>query len=167
MTDKGSAMPAADLRVRGSFSATYRISHASQGENRLHGHTYELAAKLSPQAGLQGNLIFRFEELAAIVKSLCEELNKGVLLASGGENVHKDDSIAIEYVSADDKRYVLPMDDVKLIPVEEITTEALASWIGSEIATRLGHIGCKNIREVEIMLHERGHGCCTVITRLA
>ena len=147
-----------------SFNASRRVSHAPHGGNRLHGHTYELAIKLKRKPTVQARLIFPFEELASIVRRICEELNNKVLLASGGENVYKEDSISIEYVSADDKRYTLPMDDVKLLPVEEVTVEALATWIGGHIAARLKEHNdfYRNIAVMEITLYEGRQRGCTV-----
>jgi len=145
----------------GSFSASRRVSRAPHGGDRLHGHSYDLALKLRQKPETQNRLIFSFEELTAIVRTICDDLNNKVLLASGGENVYKEDSRSIEYVSADNKRYVLPMDDVKLLPVEEVTVEALASWIGQQVVTKLKEHGdYENLVGVEITLYEgRQRGC--------
>jgi 6-pyruvoyl-tetrahydropterin synthase len=59
-----------------SFNASRRVSHAPHGGNRLHGHTYELAVRLKRKPVVQTKLIFPFEELASIVRRICEELNK-------------------------------------------------------------------------------------------
>jgi len=152
----------------GSFSASRRVSHAPDGGNRLHGHTYEIAVSLKGKAGAGQRFTFPFEQLIAIVKGLCAELNNKVILASGGANVYKEDSRSIEYMSADNKRYVLPLDDVKLLPVEEVTIEALSSWVGEQIAGRLGeyHDYYANIAEIKITLFEGRQRGCTVAVQL-
>lgn len=149
----------------GSFSASRRVSHAPHGGNRLHGHDYDLALKLKRKPNAPGKLMFPFEDLTATVRGICEELNNKILFASGGENVYKDDSTSIEYVSADNKRYILPVDDVKLLPVEEVTIEALALWIGQQVVTKLGeHRDFENLAGVEVTLYEgRQRGCSTTI----
>lgn len=152
----------------GSFSASRRVSHAPHGGNRLHGHSYDLAVKLKRKPEAPNKLIFPFEELTANVRRVCEELNNKVLLASGGKNVYKEGSTSIEYVSADNKRYVLPADDVKLLPVDEVTVEALASWIGEQIVTKLKeHRDFGNLTGMEITLYEGRQRGCSVTVALA
>jgi len=152
----------------GSFSASRRVSHAPFGGNRLHGHSYNLAVKLKQKPEATSKLIFPFEELIATVRRICEELNNKVLLATGGGNVYKKDSTSIEYISADKKRYVLPTDDVTLIPVEEVTIEALASWLGERIVAELRmHRDIENLTGVEITLYEGQQRGCNIIVALA
>lgn len=152
----------------GSFSASRRVSHAPHGGNRLHGHSYDLAVKLKRKPEATSELFFVFEEVTATVKGICKELDNKILLASGGENVCKEDHTSIEYISADKKRYVLPLDDVKLLPVEEVTVEALASWLGEQIVSRLRtHQGFVNLERVQITLYEGRQRGCTITVALA
>jgi 6-pyruvoyl-tetrahydropterin synthase len=148
----------------GSFCVSHRISHAPYGLDHLHGHTYELAVELKGKAKSEASMVFPFEELIAIIKSLCSELNNKTLLASEGDNVYKEDAIAIEYVTGDQKRYLLPIGDVKLLPLEEVTAEALVVWIGEEIEAKVKkyHDFSQNVREIEVTLFEgREQGCST------
>jgi hypothetical protein len=88
-------------------------------------------------------------------------------LASGGENVYKDDSISIEYVSADDKRRTLANDDAKLLPMKEATVNALATWIAGQVAAKLREQNdYRNIAGMEITLIEGWQRCCTVVIPL-
>jgi len=158
-----------DGRVFGiSFSLSHRNSYAAEGLDRLHGHTYGLAVELKGEHGAEGRLIFPLEELLKIVKDLCGRLNNKVLLASGGDNVYKEDSIMMEYISSDEKRYILPMGDVELLPIEEVTAEALASWIGTEIAARVREHRDfhDNIEEIEITLFEGQERSCVTTIQL-
>jgi len=169
LTDEQSSIFVDGRFIGGSFSATRRVSNAPHGGNRLHGHTYEISVRLTRKKVSEQKLIFPLEELAAIMKGVCEELNNKVMLASGGENVYKEDSITIEYVSADNKRYLLPVEDVKLLPVEEVTIEALASWIGAQTAARLKEYRdfSGNIAQMEITLYEgRQRGCTVAVSMI-
>jgi hypothetical protein len=60
------------------------------------------------------------------------------------------------------------MDDVKLLPVEEVTVEALATWIGGHIAAKLREHNdfYRNIAGMEITIYEGRQRCCTVVTPL-
>jgi len=150
----------------GSFCISHRISHAPHGLDRLHGHTYELAVALKGKGKSEASMVFPFEELMTIIKGVCSELNNKTLMASGGDNVYKEDSIAIEYVSGDQKRYLLPLGDVKLLPLEEVTAEALVVWIGKEIEAKIREYRdfSQNVKEIEVTLFEgRERGCSTVI----
>lgn len=148
----------------GSFCVSHRISHASYGLDRLHGHTYELAVELKGRGSSEASMVFPFEELMSIVKNICSELNNKTLLASEGDNVYKEDSVAIEYVTGDQKRYLLPLGDVKLLPLEEVTAEALVVWIGKKIEAKVKEYRdfSQNVKEIEVTLFEgRERGCST------
>jgi 6-pyruvoyltetrahydropterin/6-carboxytetrahydropterin synthase len=168
LTDEESSIFVDGRFFGGSFSATQRVSDAPHGGNRLHGHTYEVAVRLLRKPGSQGKIVFPFEVLMNIVKDVCAELNNKVLLASGGENVYKEDSVILEYVAADDKRYMFPMGDVKLLPLEDVTIEALTSWIGAQIVAKLKEYPDfhGNIGKVEITLYEGRQRGCTIAAPL-
>ena len=151
--DNASARPSsADLNL-GIFSFAHRVDHGDHGCNRLHGHTYALAVKVHSRTKQDSETAL--SDMHNIAKEISSSLDRRVLLASGGDNVYKDDSIMLEYVGADNKRYAFPITDTMLIPLEQITAETLANWIAVRIAEKLkDYPSYKQVETIEVTLSE-------------
>lgn len=136
------------------FHVAHRISGAGYGLDRLHGHTYELRVRLIGKG--EAEFLYPFEELMEIMLECVKPLNNKVLLAEGGGNVVKAENGEITYMSADNKRYVLPREDVYILPVREVTAEALALYLLHEVVKRLrgGRFDVGNVAAVELTLWE-------------
>jgi len=141
--------------INGRFSVSHRISDAPYGLDRFHGHTYEISVTLYGSCSKYG-FIFPFEELIKIIEQICEKLNNKILLATGGDNVIKDEGEKIYYVTADNKQYVFPKEDVFFMELEEVTAENLAEWIANQTIEKLkAHQDFyPNIHCVELTVYE-------------
>ncbi len=143
-----------ELRL-GKFNFAHRVDNGLDGCNRLHGHTYELAVKVHSRN--EQNSKIAFGDAHKVSNEILGSLHHRVLLASGGDNVHKDDSRILEYVGADDKRYMFPVADTMLIPIEQITAETLANWVATKIAEKLkDYASCNAVEKIEVTLSESG-----------
>ncbi len=131
------------------FSAAhFTIFGPGKGE-RLHGHNYYVGAEISIQK-LQTDIgmAFDFNLIKPALARICKELDEYVLIAGDstyltiqgtGPNSelgagpdappNEQASIAIQFGT---KRYSLPSEDVKVLPVCNITSEELAAWIGQK-----------------------------------
>jgi 6-pyruvoyl-tetrahydropterin synthase len=150
-------------KIGARFHVAHRISGAGYGLDRLHGHTYELKVSLIGKG--ETTFLYPFEGLMDIMFECVQPLNNKVLLADRGGNVVKVDDDEIMYVTVDGKRYMLPKDDVFLLPMEEVTAEALVVYLLHEISDKLRKfdISTEQIAEIEVTLwegNERG-----VVTR--
>jgi len=141
-------------RIGARFHVAHRISVAGHGLDRLHGHTYDI--RLSLAGSDQVAFLYPFEALMQIMVEAVEPLDNKVLLADGGGNVAKFENGTVTYVSADERRYMFPRDDIVLLPVREVTAEALADYLLSQILLKLrkSAISTKDIAEVELTLWE-------------
>jgi len=157
MSSNGNALAIfVDGRVtKGRFGISHRISNAPYGLDRFHGHTYEIKAVLLGFRSKYG-FIFPFEELIKIIEQICEKLNNKTLLATGGENVTKDEGNRIYYITADNKHYVFPKEDVLRINLNEVTAEDLAEWIANQLIEQLKKYTdfYPNIKLLELTLYE-------------
>lgn len=141
--------------TNGRFGVSHRISNAPYGLDRFHGHTYEISVTLSGSRSKLG-FVFPFEELSEVIRKICENLDNKTLLATGGKNVVKDEGSRICYLTADNKQYTFPKEDVLLIPMEEVTAEGLAEWIADRVIEELKtfHDFFPNVKELELTLYE-------------
>ena len=141
-------------RIRARFHVAHRISGAGYGLDRLHGHTYDIRLSLAGKD--QVAFLYPFEALMQMMVETVEPLDNKVLLADGGGNVAKFEDGTVTYVSADERRYMFPRDDIVLLPVREVTVEALADYLLNQILEKLRKsvISTKGISEVELTLWE-------------
>jgi len=144
-----------DGRLMGArFHVAHRISGAGYGLDRIHGHTYELRVRLIGKG--EAEFLYPFEGLMQIMLECVKPLNNKVLLAERGKNVVKVEDSEITYITADNKRYVLPREDVYFLPVNEVTAEVLALYLLREIVKKLreGKLDIENVAAVELTLWE-------------
>lgn len=141
-------------KIGARFHVAHRISNAGYGLDRLHGHTYEIRLSLSGSGN--ESFLYPFEEMMAMMLECAAGLNNKVLLPNGGGNVVKFDDGSVTFVSADGRRYMFPKGDVAVLPVDEVTAEALANHLIREICDKIRESGKKidQISSAELTLWE-------------
>ena len=109
-------------------------------KERLHGHNYYVSLRIELSDISFQNLI-EFASIKAEVARLCLEWKEHTLLAT--ENPHfelvRDADGELEFKLCG-KRYVLPREDVLLLPIDNIAVEPLSAHIAELLAARLGDL---------------------------
>ncbi|NBW99207.1 hypothetical protein EBR03_06510 [bacterium] len=108
------------------FSSAHMTVFPDGTKEALHGHNYQVALGVELKATSFEKMI-PFADFKKVLKSLCEAWDEKVLLATGNpyyEEVKKDKK-EIEFKVCK-KRYVLPLDEVQLLAIDNISSEALA-----------------------------------------
>lgn len=118
------------------FSAAHFITFAGDICECLHGHNYGVKAEVS--GPLDNNqyvidfIAFR-DSLAEIVK----QLDHHVLLATEHPMIKvQNDGVEVT-ATFREKRWVFPVEDCMLLPIENTTAERIAWWIANELRIRL------------------------------
>ncbi|MBK9294951.1 MAG: 6-carboxytetrahydropterin synthase [Oligoflexia bacterium] len=97
---------------------------------RLHGHNYYVSLTFETDViDSKLGLSVEFNELKPIIKKACEELDEYVLFPEKSPylKISKEkDSYKIIFAK---KTYILPVEDVKLVPVLNISVEELSAYI--------------------------------------
>ncbi|MHC1625161.1 MAG: 6-pyruvoyl trahydropterin synthase family protein [Methermicoccaceae archaeon] len=140
------------------FSSCHLIpGHPSCGH--LHGHTYAVSVRVEGE--LEGEFLVDFIELKGFVKDICDMLDHRVLIASKDYrlkiSVEPDECYKIMIGS---KRYVLPKEDVVLVPIQSIAAEHLCAYIADELAENLREI--PGLKVLHVRVDEgmgQGAGC--------
>ena len=123
------------------FSAAHFITFNGNICERLHGHNYRLAAEV--EGPLDNNhYVVDFIALRDALRSIVIDLDHFTLLPTGHPLIHvMADERSVE-VTFDDRRWVFPRGDCRLLPVANTTTELLAHYIGlrllDELSARVG-----------------------------
>lgn len=120
------------------FSCAHMTIFADGTKERLHGHNYHLACavELDP---LGAPSILDFALVKQTLTALCAELREHLLVPRNHPQVRiiRQDGAEIE-LRVCDRRYVLPADEVLLLPVANLVVEDLAQLLWSRVVNALG-----------------------------
>jgi 6-pyruvoyltetrahydropterin/6-carboxytetrahydropterin synthase len=159
MTDFSIRIDSGDL----IFSAAHFITFGGGGCEALHGHDYRVKAELFGPLGANEYLVdfvLVHEGLKAIVK----ELDHRTLLPA------KHDSIAVKLVGEEcvithgGRRWVLPRDNCRVLPIGNTTTEMFARYIGQRLIEDL--IMKRQLPVTQISIEVGEYGGFTAVCRL-
>lgn len=134
------------------FSAAHFISFGGKCE-RLHGHNYAVSVELEGEL-TEDRYVFDFIVLKKIMRQICDSLDHHFLLPQRSKDldIKKDDG---EWeIRFENRRYVLPTEDVLGLPVDNITAERLAEYICGQFVAALDEYDATNLTSVTIGVEE-------------
>jgi 6-pyruvoyltetrahydropterin/6-carboxytetrahydropterin synthase len=119
------------------FSCAHMTVFPDGTKERLHGHNYQLGLELE----LTDVAFARMLPFAAVkecLAQLCLELRERVLIAEHNPltTIVRAEAAEVE-LTVCGRRYVLPREDVLLLPVDNISVEALAAYLGDRVVAAL------------------------------
>lgn len=120
------------------FSGTHFTIFSPKASERMHGHNYYVSLRLS-LSDLDKNLgmAVDFNVIKPLVKAICQDLDEYVLIPEKSPFLKVNrlkNSIEIVF---NNKRYELPEEDVKLLPLVNITSEELAKLFAELLKDQL------------------------------
>jgi 6-pyruvoyltetrahydropterin/6-carboxytetrahydropterin synthase len=120
------------------FSAAHFLIFPDGSAERLHGHNYRVSVEV--EAGLdEHGLVIDFQRIKPLVRALLEELDERLLLPGEHRELTVeglDDEPAVE-VRYRERRYVVPADEVRVLPICNTSTENLAALLGRALRERI------------------------------
>jgi 6-pyruvoyltetrahydropterin/6-carboxytetrahydropterin synthase len=139
-------MPAADshaerFKVRVTkdnlvFCSGHFITYEGDRCERLHGHNYRAAVEV--EGPLDANhYVFDFIALKQRTKSITDELDHRMLLATRNPLVKVEEDADSVRVRFRDREWLFPRGDCVLLPIENTTAELLARHIAGRLADEL------------------------------
>jgi len=107
-------------------------------KERLHGHNYQLDVELELRQ-IDGGRLVELSIIKDAAAALCAEWKEHLLLAKDNPHFEVLDwgRTQIEFRLCGD-RYVLPTDDVLLLPIDNVTIEALSTHAAALLLERIG-----------------------------
>ncbi len=134
------------------FAASHFITYGGKCEV-LHGHNYSVSLDL------EGNLtpdgyVFDFVALKKIARPILETIDHCFLLAMRNPHLKIQQDENGWEICFKDKRYVLPAQDVRPLPVDNITAERLAEYIWGEVARELQQRGARTVTTLTVGVEE-------------
>jgi 6-pyruvoyltetrahydropterin/6-carboxytetrahydropterin synthase len=133
------------------FSAAHFITFSGICE-RLHGHNYHVAAEVRGPLD-ENHLVVDFLLLRAKLLEITTWLDHYVLLPTGHPQVRVTTAGSEVTATFDDRRWVFPVGDCRLLPVPNTTSELLATYIGGRLLEALGD-AAKQLTQIRVELDE-------------
>jgi 6-pyruvoyltetrahydropterin/6-carboxytetrahydropterin synthase len=117
------------------FSAAHFITYGGHCE-RLHGHNYRVAAEIAGSLD-EDHLVVDFLAFREALREIVAGLDHYVILP-----IEHDRLVVVEdgeevHVAFDERRWIFPKGDCRLLPVANTTAELLAAYIGRELKLAL------------------------------
>jgi 6-pyruvoyltetrahydropterin/6-carboxytetrahydropterin synthase len=111
------------------FSCAHMTVFADGTKERMHGHNFHLAVAIELPADEHATML-DFASVKAALASLCSELKEHLLLPARCPllKILRQDPKEIEFELCS-SRYVVPSDDVILLPVDNVVVEHLARYL--------------------------------------
>jgi 6-pyruvoyltetrahydropterin/6-carboxytetrahydropterin synthase len=124
-------------RAEHKFSCAHMTVFPDGRKERLHGHNYTVAVAVD-LAAIGFEHIIDFGAIKQQVAALCAEWRERTLLAERCPRLERlvRDRGEVEFVLAG-RRYVVPEEDLLLLPIENTSVEALSSLWADLLAERL------------------------------
>ncbi len=119
------------------FSAAHFLIFPDGSAERMHGHNSQVTAEIEAALTNHG-LVLDFKMAKPVVRELCDELDEHFLLPAEHpvlqHGVREDGVMEVRYL---DRYYALPVEDVVVLPINNSSSENLATWFGRELMRRL------------------------------
>jgi 6-pyruvoyltetrahydropterin/6-carboxytetrahydropterin synthase len=129
------------------FSAAHFSIHQGRSE-RLHGHNYRVFLRAHGSVSEEGTVV-DFADLKRVLRELCAELDERMLVPTRCPWIRVDETAETVFLTEGTRRFLIPRDDVVLLPVINTTCECLAAHLLGELRGRLGPTGYRLELRVE------------------
>ncbi len=153
-------------RAEHKFSCAHMTVFADGTKERLHGHNYTVTVAIEVER-IDVAAMIPFAPIKAAIAELCAAWKERVLLAAGSpwfEIVRDGDELEFRLCGA---RYVMPRGDALLLPIDNISVEALAAHAAALLRDKVLALGLPHALVLEVAIEETpGQGAsCTLELR--
>jgi len=137
------------------FSAAHFLIFPDGTAERLHGHNYKVYVRVQTELDQHG-LVVNFQEIKPLVRGICDELDEHLLLPGRHPVLTAaktaDGAMDIRYRG---RRYLVPADEVIVLPIGNTSAENLAAWVGQEVRERMrARWPDLRLRQLEVAVEE-------------
>jgi 6-pyruvoyltetrahydropterin/6-carboxytetrahydropterin synthase len=142
------------------FSAAHFLIFPNGEAERLHGHNYRVTVEIESELTEHG-LVLDFKLVKPVVRALCDELDERFLVPGEHPVLRTRDldgeGLEVRYRN---KRYVVPREDVLVLPINNTSSENLAGWFGRELRGRLaGRFAEVEVQSLRVSVEETSGQC--------
>lgn len=135
------------------FSAAHFITFAGNICERLHGHNWRVAVELAGPLD-QNQYVFDFIALRDAAQQIVLELDHALLLPTRHPAILVAAGETEVTVRFENRRWILPREDCRLLPIANTTAELLAEYISAELIRRLPASELRRMTEIRVEVEE-------------
>lgn len=110
-----------------TFAAAHFTIFSKTNRERLHGHSFQIRVKIMAPVDANG-LIFDYGPLKQRMKSLCDEHDEYLLLPAHSPFLTIQAVAGVANIRFNKKFMSIPMDEVKILPIRNVTVEELSDY---------------------------------------
>ncbi len=151
-------------RAEHKFSVAHMTVFPDGTKERLHGHNYTVAIELEVDR-IELEAMIPFVSVKAAIGELCAALKERVLIAARNPFLAIISDGAELELTLCGQRYVFPRADVLMLPIDNISVEALADYAAAQLRTTLA-LDPANVRSLAVTIEESPGQGSTCITSL-
>lgn len=118
------------------FSAAHFLIFPDGSAERLHGHNYKVYVDVHTDLDVHG-LVVNFQEIKPLIRDLCDELDERLLLPGKHPVLTATRNGAHCEVRYRERFYLIPADEVLVLPIGNTSAENLAAWFGRTLRARM------------------------------
>lgn len=119
------------------FSAAHFLIFEDGSAERLHGHNYRVYVEIEARLSQHG-LVIDFKQVKPVVRELCDELDEHWLVPGlHAELRHAELEGGCIEVRYRERRYLVPGEDLIVLPINNTSAENFATWFARELSRRL------------------------------
>jgi 6-pyruvoyltetrahydropterin/6-carboxytetrahydropterin synthase len=140
-------------REQYKFSCAHMTVFPDGSKERLHGHNYTVAVAIEVDT-VELAAMIPFTPVKAAIGELCAAYKERVLLAERNphfEIVRDDGELEFKLCG---ERYVLPRGDALLLPIDNISVEALATHVATILKSKIAALAAPHVRSLEVTVEE-------------
>jgi len=119
------------------FSAAHFLIFPDGTAERLHGHNYRVFVALEAALSRHG-LVLDFKRVKPVIRSLLDEIDEHWLVPGEHPELRvarrEDGVVEVRFAG---RYYAAPSEDVLVLPLNNISAENLATWVGKQLMDRL------------------------------
>ncbi len=151
-------------REQYKFSCAHMTVFPDGTKERLHGHNYTVGIAIDLESVALPDML-PFAPIKVALGELCAEFKERVLIASRNPHliIVRDEMREFE-ITLCGERYVFPRGDVLILPIDNISVEALAAHCAALLQARLAPVLTPNATRLEVTVEESpGQGSTAII----
>lgn len=118
------------------FSAAHFLIFPDGTAERLHGHNYRVYVEVDAGLGEHG-LVMDFIKVKPVVRELVDYLDEHWIVPGEHPVLTVEDKGGLTEVRYREAYYAAPTEDVIVLPINNSSSENLATWLGRELRSRL------------------------------
>jgi len=134
------------------FSAAHFITFGDNICESIHGHNYRLRCRVTGELNEHG-YVTDFVLLARLLKEISQTLDHQVLLPQRHVSIQVEQREGEVIARFGNRRWVFPVDDCCLLPVDNTTAERIAEYIAGQLLLKT-EFDRSNLTELEVAVDE-------------